>query len=106
MNCFNPACNRELRYLRDGRVVRVLRGNNEQPSMEHYWLCGACYQVYDTTARSVGPKLDVSFPLPDFSSLWLLRIVALYVSPPFAGVAPYAHLHASLFKGFYGARGA
>ena len=47
MNCFNPACNRELRYLRDGRVVRVLRGNNEQPSMEHYWLCGACYQIYD-----------------------------------------------------------
>jgi hypothetical protein len=47
MNCFNPACNRELRYFRDGREVRVLRGNNEQPSMEHYWLCGACYQIYD-----------------------------------------------------------
>jgi hypothetical protein len=23
--CFNPACRRNLRYLRDGRVVRVIR---------------------------------------------------------------------------------
>lgn len=47
MNCFNPACNRELRYLRDGRVVRVIRGKSEDPSMEHYWLCGFCYQLHD-----------------------------------------------------------
>jgi hypothetical protein len=47
MNCLNPACSRELRYLRDGRVVRVIRGKDEEVSMEHYWLCGACYQLYD-----------------------------------------------------------
>lgn len=46
-HCFNPACNRELHYLRDGRVVRVIRGKEENPTMEHYWLCGACYQLYD-----------------------------------------------------------
>ena len=46
-HCFNSACNRELRYLRDGRVVRVIRGKDEQASMEHYWLCGSCYQFYD-----------------------------------------------------------
>jgi hypothetical protein len=47
MNCLNPACSRELRYLRDGRVVRVIRGKDEEVSMEHYWLCGGCYQLYD-----------------------------------------------------------
>ena len=47
MNCLNPACSRELRYLRDGRVVRVIRGKDEEASMEYYWLCGACYQIYD-----------------------------------------------------------
>lgn len=45
--CFNPACNRELRYLRDGRVVRVIRGMGEEVSMEHYWLCGPCYETFD-----------------------------------------------------------
>ena len=46
-HCFNPACNRELHYLRDGRVVRVIRGKEENPTMEHYWLCGGCYRLYD-----------------------------------------------------------
>ena len=52
--CFNPACNRELRYLRDGRVVRVIRGDDENACMEHYWLCGACYQRYDFVFPSDG----------------------------------------------------
>lgn len=46
-NCFNPGCRRELHYLRDGRVVRVIRGKGEDVSFEHYWLCGSCYDVYD-----------------------------------------------------------
>jgi hypothetical protein len=45
--CFNPTCNRELRYLREGRVVRVIRGKEDDAVMEHYWLCGICYQSYD-----------------------------------------------------------
>lgn len=45
--CFNPACKRLLHYLRDGRVVRVIRGKGEDTSVEHYWLCGPCYQDYD-----------------------------------------------------------
>ena len=45
--CFNPACNRELHYLRDGRVVRVIRGMEGDASVEHYWLCGSCYQFHD-----------------------------------------------------------
>ena len=46
-HCFNPACNRALHYLRDGRVVRLIRGKDERAAVEHYWLCGTCYQVYD-----------------------------------------------------------
>jgi len=45
--CFNIACNRELHYLRDGRVVRVIREQDESASIQHFWLCGPCYQLYD-----------------------------------------------------------
>jgi hypothetical protein len=45
--CFNPACDRELRYLRDGRVIRVMRRDNDQALVQHYWLCGTCYDDYD-----------------------------------------------------------
>lgn len=49
--CFNPACRRELRYLRDGRVVRVIHGKGQNACVEHFWLCGSCYE-----------KLDFGFP--------------------------------------------
>ena len=45
--CFNPACKRKLDYLRDGRVVRVTREKEEDIFVEHYWLCGACYETHD-----------------------------------------------------------
>lgn len=45
--CFNPTCKRKLDYLRDGRVVRVIRGKNEGNSVEHFWLCGPCYRTHD-----------------------------------------------------------
>ena len=45
--CFNPACDKELRYLRDGRVIRVIRRQDDQTLVQHYWLCGTCYDHYD-----------------------------------------------------------
>lgn len=45
--CFNPECGRELYYLREGRVVRVVRDNGNQARLEHFWLCGQCSQSYD-----------------------------------------------------------
>ena len=45
--CFNPACQKRLRYLRDGRVVRVIQNHYGQLRVEHFWLCGPCYTVYD-----------------------------------------------------------
>lgn len=45
--CFNPACGRELRYLRDGRVVRVIYESRDDVLIEHFWLCGDCYKTHD-----------------------------------------------------------
>jgi hypothetical protein len=45
--CFNPDCSRKLHYLRDGRIVRVIRGKGDSVSLEHYWLCGLCYMTHD-----------------------------------------------------------
>jgi hypothetical protein len=45
--CFNPACDKEMRYLRDGRVVRVIRREDDETFVQHYWLCGSCYDAYD-----------------------------------------------------------
>ncbi|WP_158749615.1 hypothetical protein [Acidobacterium sp. S8] len=45
--CFNSACKKRLCYLRDGRVVRVIRSENGHLHVEHFWLCGPCYTVYD-----------------------------------------------------------
>jgi hypothetical protein len=45
--CFNPECRQELHHLRDGRVVRVIHGIGEDATVEHFWLCGACYEKYD-----------------------------------------------------------
>ena len=45
--CSNPSCNKQLRYLRDGRVVRLLRREGDRTLVQHYWLCGDCYDAYD-----------------------------------------------------------
>jgi hypothetical protein len=45
--CFNPVCKRELLYLREGRVVRLVKTQGGQARVEHFWLCGDCYQLYD-----------------------------------------------------------
>ena len=59
--CFNPSCKIKLHYLRDGRVVRVIREKGGDISVEHYWLCGPCYEYYDFEfspdgSVSLGPK--------------------------------------------------
>ena len=40
--CLNPECRKELHYLRDGKVVRVVRQEEERIRVEHFWLCGPC----------------------------------------------------------------
>jgi hypothetical protein len=45
--CSNPDCHRELRYLRGGRVVRVVRKAGGVPEIEHFWLCEDCHRSCD-----------------------------------------------------------
>ena len=45
--CLNPECRRELHYLRDGKVVRIVRQQEERVKVEHFWLCGECHLSYD-----------------------------------------------------------
>ena len=46
--CANPKCNKELHYLREGKVFLFSPNNSsKQPSktfqlLKHYWLCGEC----------------------------------------------------------------
>jgi hypothetical protein len=40
--CSNPSCKTEFRYLRAGRVVRVVHTVAGHDLIEHYWLCGDC----------------------------------------------------------------
>jgi hypothetical protein len=45
--CLNPDCRKELRYLRGGRVVRVIRQAGGVPEIEHFWLCESCCRSYE-----------------------------------------------------------
>jgi hypothetical protein len=45
--CFNPSCRQELMYLREGRVIRIIREDPDGFRLEHFWLCGACHLQYD-----------------------------------------------------------
>lgn len=77
--CFNSACARELRYLRDGRVVRVMHKEEGKVLAQHYWLCGACYHLYDfefpptggvlLRPRATGQHSD-KFDVKDMLSSW------------------------------------
>jgi hypothetical protein len=52
-NCANPQCAKPLHYLREGRIF-VFDVNEQSNStgekkghhLEHYWLCGACSQMF------------------------------------------------------------
>jgi hypothetical protein len=61
--CFNPSCRRELTYLRDGRVVRIIRdGPAGKLPVEHFWLCGSRHLQYDfcftdDQVLSIGPQM-------------------------------------------------
>jgi hypothetical protein len=60
-SCFNSKCHKPLMYLREGRVIRVVHGNSDKLRIEHYWLCGDCYEKYDfhfqeDDSVSLGPR--------------------------------------------------
>jgi len=56
--CFNPACRRQLHYLREGCVVRVVKNAGSDVGIEHFWLCGDCCQSYSLQVVAEG-KVDM-----------------------------------------------
>jgi len=41
--CANPACGRELHYLRDGKIYLLeVSAKTGGKRREHFWLCGEC----------------------------------------------------------------
>ena len=60
--CFNPACRRQLEYLRTGQVVRVVRQNGMKVEIEHFWLCGECCQSHDLRFLANGSVALNHFP--------------------------------------------
>jgi len=51
LRCFNPNCKRQIHYFRDGRVVRLITGTGSSQVIEHFWLCGPCFEEYDFALR-------------------------------------------------------
>lgn len=55
--CFNAECKKELRYLREGRVVRIIHEHGDDARPEHFWLCGPCSMSFEFV---FGPDGSVS----------------------------------------------
>ena len=51
--CFNPSCGRELKYLRDGRVIRIIRNGQDasEQSILGYVVCPAFCFANDKSLR-------------------------------------------------------
>jgi hypothetical protein len=50
-HCANPQCCKPLHYLREGKVyvfdvTNQVAGDRTARRMEHFWLCGACSEIY------------------------------------------------------------
>ena len=58
-HCFNPKCNRELRYLRDGSVYQWESGVGRQFRSEFFWLCPACSSAFKVGTDENGSPLLV-----------------------------------------------
>ena len=58
--CFNPACRRQLHYLREGCVVRVVTNAGSNVGIEHFWLCGDCCQTFSLQVVAEGKVNMVS----------------------------------------------
>lgn len=53
-HCFNPKCNRELRYLRQGSVYQWETGDAQDFHSEFFWLCPACSPIFKVVSDHDG----------------------------------------------------
>lgn len=52
--CFNPKCNEELRYLRQGSVYQWETGVAQDFHSEFFWLCPACSPIFKLVSGQAG----------------------------------------------------
>jgi hypothetical protein len=43
-----------LRYLREGRIVRIVHCDGGEARLEHFWLCGPCSSAFEFVFESDG----------------------------------------------------
>jgi hypothetical protein len=53
-HCFNPECNEELRYLRQGSVYQWETGVAQDFHSEFFWLCPTCSPLFKVTSDHDG----------------------------------------------------
>jgi len=56
--CMNSECGKPLRYLNNGRVIRTIKRTDGALAIQHFWLCGECYVLYDFSVSNGG---DVAY---------------------------------------------
>jgi hypothetical protein len=65
-NCFNPECNEELHYLRQGSVYQLESGPGQKQHSEFFWLCPACSCTFKVASDDSGmPILAPCSAKPD-----------------------------------------
>jgi hypothetical protein len=64
--CANPACSVPFFYLRDGKLFRVERPDNDggrlSHNVEHFWLCRNCAASMTLQVRPDGEVSVVPLP--------------------------------------------
>jgi hypothetical protein len=58
-HCFNPECNEELRYLRQGSVYQWETGVGREFHSEFFWLCPTCSSRFMVASDDNGEPLLV-----------------------------------------------
>jgi hypothetical protein len=56
-HCFNPACNQELRYLRQGSVYQLETGVGRRYRSDFFWLCLNCSPRFEVGSDDNGLPL-------------------------------------------------
>jgi hypothetical protein len=56
-NCFDPACKKELRYLRQGAVYQWETGIGPEFRSEFFWLCPNCSSTFEVGSNREGVPL-------------------------------------------------
>ena len=59
-HCFNPNCNEELRYLRQGSVYQRESGIGQEFRSEFFWLCPICSSTFKLASDDNGEPSLVS----------------------------------------------